>query len=236
MTITETLLSMRDEDYARFQLNLMPTVPPEAVIGVRTPQLRDYAKKIAGTPEANEFLTSLPHTYYDENNLHGILLEYIKDFDEALAAVEAFLPYIDNWATCDIFSPKALLKQPDRLLERIRVWLTSPHAYTVRFGLVRLSGWYLDAPRFSGEILSLAASASHDDYYVGMAQAWLFCTALAKQYRSALPYLTRRRLPVWLHNKVIQKTQESDRISPDTKAYLKRLKRRIDEPIRRKHP
>ena len=236
MTITETLLSMRDGEYARFQQNLMPTVPPERVIGVRTPQLRAYAKEIAGTPEANKFLATLPHTYYDENNLHGALLEYITDFDEALAAVEVFLPYIDNWATCDMFCPKVLLTQPERLLERIHVWLTSPHAYTVRFGLVRLSAWYLDAPRFSASILSTAASVSHEDYYVGMAQAWLFCTALTKQYRSALPYLTDHRLPAWLHNKAIQKAQESDRISPEAKAYLKQLKRRTDAIVRRKHP
>ena len=236
MTITEALLSMRDEGYARFQRNLMPTVPPESVIGVRTPQLRAYAKKIAGTPEASKFLTALPHTYYDENNLHGALLEYITDFDEALAAVEAFLPYINNWATCDMFCPKVLLTQPERLLERIYVWLSSPHAYTVRFGLVRLSAWYLDSPRFLPSILSMAASVSHEDYYVGMAQAWLFCTALAKQYCSALPYLTNHRLPAWLHNKAIQKAQESDRISPETKAYLKQLRRETDAIVRSKHP
>lgn len=223
--IRDALFAMRDENYACFQQKLIPTVPLERMIGVRTPQLRAYAKKIAGSEDAQGFLSVLPHEYYDENNLHAALLEFIRDFDEALAAVEEFLPYIDNWATCDAFCPKVLRRKPDLLLEHIRVWLASSEVYTVRYGLVRLMSWYLNDPLFSTDLLDMAARVTPDDYYVRMAQAWLFSMALVKQYNATLPYLTGNRLPTWIHNKAIQKAVESYRIPPETKAYLKTLKR-----------
>lgn len=224
--IRDALFAMRDEGYACFQAKLMPTVASERIIGVRTPRLRAYAKQIAGSDEANAFLSVLPHAYYEENNLHAALLEHIREFDAALDAVEQFLPYIDNWATCDGFCPKILQSDPDRLWERILVWLVSDRVYTVRYGLVRLTAWYLDVPRFSEQVLDAAASVSHSDYYVRMAQAWLFSVALVKQYEATLPYLTEQRLDAWIHNKAIQKAVESYRIPPDIKTYLKTLKRR----------
>ena len=224
--IRAALFSMRDETYADFQSRLMPTLPRDRVIGVRLPALRAYAKKICGTPTANEFLLSLPHVYYDENNLHGALLDHIREFDTALEEVERFLPYIDNWATCDLFCPKILLTRPDDFLTRILVWLSSDHVYTVRYGLARLLMWYLDAPRFSPRILEAAASVTLSDYYVQMAQAWLFSIALVKQYQHTLPYLTDQRLSPWVHNKAIQKAVESYRVDADTKSYLKTLKRK----------
>ena len=226
-SIQNTLLAASDPTYRAFQLSLLPTVSPERVIGVRIPVIRRYAKQLAGTREAAEFLSALPHTYYDEDNLHAALLEHIKDFDRALDAVDRFLPYLDNWATCDGFCPKCLRKEPQRFLEEIRRWLTSTYPYTVRFALVRLTAWYLDDSVFTPEILSLAASASDfDDYYVRMGVAWFFSIALIKQYESTLPYLVEHRLPVWIHNKTIQKAVESLCPTPTTKAYLKTLKRR----------
>ena len=224
--IRDALFAMRDEGYAKFQSKLMPTVSPARIIGVRTPRLRAYAKKIAGSDESNAFLSFLPHTYYEENNLHAALLEHIREFDVALDAVEKFLPYIDNWATCDGFCPKVLLTDEKRLLERIGEWLASDRVYTVRYALVRLTAWYLDAPRFSADILNNAAAVAHDDYYVRMAQAWLFSVALVKQYDATLPYLTAHRLDAWVHNKAIQKAVESYRVPPEIKSYLKTLKRR----------
>lgn len=224
--IRDALFSMRDEKYAAFQGKLIPDMPPERVIGVRTPALRTYAKTLFGSEDARAFLSSLPHEYYDENNLHGALLDHIRDFDDALAAVETFLPFIDNWATCDMFCPKSLLTHPDRLWERILVWLASEHVYTVRYGLVRLLTWYLDAPRFSSQVLDEAASVQSTDYYVQMAQAWLFSIALVKQYDHALPYLTDQRLSPWVHNKAIQKAVESYRVDTAVKSYLKTLKRK----------
>ena len=225
--IQNTLLAASDPAYRRFQSRLLPTVSPERVIGVRIPTIRRYAKQLAGTRDAEEFLSNLPHAYYDEDNLHAALLEHIKDFDRALDAVKCFLPYLDNWATCDGFCPKCLRKEPRRLLEEIRRWLASTHPYTVRFALVRLTAWYLDDCVFTPEILSLAASvSSFEDYYVRMGVAWFFSIALIKQYESALPYLVEHRLPVWIHNKTIQKAVESLCPTPETKAYLKTLKRR----------
>ena len=223
--IRAELFAMRNEQYAKFQQKLMPTVSPDSVIGVRTPQLRKYAKQIAGSPRAQSFLTALPHAYYDENNLHGALIEYIRDIDTAFAAVENLLPYINNWATCDMFCPKVLLKQPDRLWDAILRWLESDKVYTIRYGLVRLTTWYLDAPRFTPSVLEVAAKVTHEDYYIRMAQAWLFSIALVKQYDTTLPYLIQERLPAWIHNKAIQKAVESYRIPPEAKTYLKMLKR-----------
>lgn len=224
--IRAALFSMRDDDYAEFQSRLMPTVARECVIGVRIPALRSYAKKLVGSTEARDFLAALPHVYYDENNLHGALLDHIRDFDTALGEVERFLPYVDNWATCDLFCPKILLSHPDRLLERILCWLSSVRPYTVRYGLARLTAWYLDVPRFSDEILEAAASVTLSDYYVQMAQAWLFSIALVKQYDRTLPYFTADRLSPWVHNKALQKAVESYRVDAETKSYLKTLKRK----------
>lgn len=223
--IQADLFALGDQSYAAFQGKLMPTVPTERLIGVRTPALRAYARRLAGSEAAKAFLLSLPHDYYDENNLHGALLDRIKDFDQALAGVEIFLPYIDNWATCDMFCPKVLRKEPERLWERILVWLASDKVYTIRYGLVRLTSWYLDAPLFSPEVLDDAALVKHDDYYVRMAQAWLFSIALVKQYDAALPYLIQEKLTPWVHNKAIQKAVESYRVPAETKKHLKTLKR-----------
>ena len=225
-SIQASLLALGDGDYAAFQCKLMPTVDPACVIGVRTPLLRRYAKQLAKTAEAELFLQTLPHTYYEENNLHAALLEQKKDFDTAITEVERFLPYVDNWATCDSFCPGVLKKEPQRLWEAILRWLSSDKVYTVRYGLVRLLNWYLDAPNFSPAVLEVAANVTHDDYYVRMAVAWLFSMALVKQYDATLPYLTACRLPVWIHNKAIQKAVESYRIDPATKTYLKTLKRK----------
>ena len=207
----------------------MPTVPPQTVLGVRLPALRAYAKRIKDNDAARAFLASLPHDTYDENNLHAALLGGIKGFSEALEAVEAFLPHVNNWATCDMLSPKALLIEPDLLWERILVWLASQEVYTVRYALVRLTAWYLDAPLFSERVLEVASRARHDDYYVRMAQAWLFSVALVKQYDATLPYLTDNVLPTWIHNKAIQKAVESLRLPPETKESLKKLRRRQGE-------
>ena len=223
--IQKDLFSMRDENYREFQLGLMPTVPRETVIGVRTPALRAYAARLFRAPDATaEFLSALPHRYYEENNLHAALIGHMRDFDATLQRVEEFLPYLDNWATCDSFAPKALLQQPEALLSHIQQWLRSSHAYTVRFGLVRLTGWYLDGPLFSSKILELAAAVTHEDYYARMAVAWLFSIALVKQYESALPYLLEHRLSPWIHNKAIQKARESRCLPADSKAYLASLK------------
>ena len=225
-SIREHLLELSDESYKRFQAKLMPTVSLDRIIGVRTPQIRRYAKKIFESAKANAFLSTLPHAYYDENNLHGALLDLIPDFNTAIDAVEAFLPHVDNWATCDMFCPKILRTEPQRLLVSIQKWLLSDHVYTVRYGLVRLTFWYLDSPVFSPEILALAAAVDMEDYYVQMAVAWFFSMALVKQWEAALPYLTDQRLDLWIHNKAIQKAIESEQITPSQKEFLRSLKRK----------
>ena len=189
------------------------------------PALRAYAKRIVNTEDAACFLSALPHRYLEENHLHAALLEYVKDADSACHALETFLPYLDNWATCDSFCPKVLRNSPALLWERILVWLSANEPYTVRFALVRLTAWYLDSPLFSEAVLQAALLPTQQDYYVRMAQAWLFSIALVKQYDTALPYLTDRKLPVWIHNKAIQKAVESYRIPPARKQELKALRR-----------
>lgn len=221
--VHRSLFELQDIKYKAFQCKLMPTVNPDTVIGVRTPELRKLAKKFSNLPEASTFLSILPHAYYEENNLHGFLIETIKDYDTAIAAVEAFLPYIDNWATCDSMSPRVFKNNLPALYQKIVIWLTSDQTYTVRFGIGMLMRFYLD-DHFQPEILELVARIRSEEYYVNMMIAWYFATALVKQYDAALPYIQEHRLEKWTHNKAIQKAVESYRISQETKAYLRTLK------------
>lgn len=217
------LFELQDLKYKEFASKLMPTVNPETVIGVRTPALRKLAREFAQRPEAGEFLKILSHGYYEENNLHGFLIETIKDYAAALAAVDEFLPYIDNWATCDLISPKIFKNHLPELYEKIKVWLLSDQTYTVRFGIGMLMSFYLD-DAFRPEILELVAAIRSEEYYINMMIAWHFATALAKQYEAAVPYIQEQRLEKWTHNKAIQKAVESYRISDEAKAYLRTLK------------
>lgn len=215
---------MQDLEYRRFQSRLMPTVEEESVIGVRIPLLRKYAALLAKTEEGTQFMKELPHHYYEENNLHGFLIEKIKDYDECVKELDRFLPYVDNWATCDMMSPKILKKYPEKLLEKIREWIRSKDTYTVRFAIGCLMNDYLEE-EFQENYLKMVANVESEEYYIRMMQAWYFATALAKQYEAALPLLQQNCLNVWVHNKTIQKAVESYRISPEQKNYLRTLKR-----------
>ena len=224
-TITDGLFALKDENYRRFHAKLIPDIPIDNIIGVRTPVLRKYAKEVAKLPEANIFLESLPHSYYEENNLHGALLSllYPKDIIAFMEQLERFLPYVDNWATCDMLSPKIFTKHVSYVYERVQKWLQSDAVYTIRFGIVTLLGFYLD-DAFEPEMLQLVANVRSEEYYVNMAVAWYFSMALVKQYDATLPYIQNRVLEPWTHNKSIQKAIESRRIPQETKAYLRGLK------------
>ena len=221
--IRAELFRLQDEQYRAFQSALMPTVPKEKVIGVRVPALRKLAKRLAGTPRAEAFLQELPHFYYEENNLHAFLVEAIRDYSEALRATEKFLPYINNWATCDCFCPKVFAKHKKELLVPIRRWLDSGDASTVRYGMEMLMRYYLD-DAFRPEYLKWVADVRSTEYYINMMRAWYFATALAKQPDAALPWLTEKRLDLWTHNKAIQKAVESRRIPPGMKQLLRGLR------------
>lgn len=223
MSIRETLFSLRDEKFAAFQARLIPNVAPERIIGVRTPALRKLAKTLRGSGEAEEFLKALPHEFFEENNLHAFLLCEMKDFDACVQAVEDFLPYADNWATCDQMSPGVFRKNKQALLPYIRCWIASERCYTRRFGTGMLMSHFLDED-FREEYLRLVSDKRSEEYYVNMMIAWYFATALAKQYEAALPYLENRRLDPWVHNKTIQKAVESFRVSDEHKACLRALK------------
>lgn len=221
--IQEKLFALQDLNYRQFQAKLMPTVDPDRIIGVRMPALRKLAKDLKGTAEAETFLAALPHRYYDENNLHGLLLCARSGYEETVAGLEDFLPHVDNWAICDLLSPRAFRSHPPQLPGQIRRWLDSGDTYTVRFGLDMLMSFYLDEC-FRPEYLDWAAEVKSEEYYVRMMVAWYFATALAKQYDAALPYLTSRRLEQWTHNKTIQKAVESYRITPEQKDALRALR------------
>ena len=227
--IRAQLFALQDETYRTFHSALMPTVPPETVIGVRVPALRSLAKQLAGTAQAEVFLQALPHGYYEENNLHAFLIELIRDYDRALAETEAFLPYINNWATCDCFCPKVFAKHKKELLVPIRRWLDSGEVYTVRYGMEMLMRYYLD-DAFRPEYLEWVADVRSTEYYINMMRAWYFATALAKQPDAALPWLTEKRLDLWTHNKAIQKAVESRRIPPGMKQLLRGL-RNMERPV-----
>lgn len=224
MNIKEELFSLQDISYADFQAKLTPNIPRELFIGVRVPQARKLAKMLAKKPESSQFLSDLPHKYYDENILHGLLLSEIRDYDACIAAVDQFLPYIDNWAVCDILSPKIFKKHKTPLLEKIKEWSASDQPYTCRFGIKVLMSYFLDDD-FNPSYLEIPASIHSEEYYVQMVIAWFFATALAKQWDATIKYIEESRLDKWVHNKAIQKARESKRITPKQKDYLKSLKR-----------
>ena len=221
--VQKKLFEMQDLKYRDFQARLMPNIDPDTIIGVRTPLLRSFAKAFSESEDAAVFLQILPHGYYEENNLHSFLIERIRDFDKAVAAVDAFLPYVDNWATCDSMSPKVFGKNLDALYGKCEGWIASGKTYTVRFGVEMLMRWFLDAD-FKNEAFGLVSGVRSEEYYVRMMVAWYFATALAKRYDAALPILTEHRLDRWTHNKAIQKAIESYRITDAQKAYLRTLK------------
>ena len=223
-TITKELFSLRDESYFQFHKKLIPEIPEEHIIGVRTPALRTYAKEVAKRPEVYAFLQELPHTYYEENNLHGALLGLLyKDVESYLIELEKFLPYVDNWATCDMMGPKVFKKNLPLVYEHVKKWVASRDTYTVRFGVVTLLGYFLE-DAFLPEMLDLVAGIESEEYYIKMAVAWYFSMALVKQYDATIPYLQKQVMPTWTHNKAIQKAIESYQIDKATKEYLRSLK------------
>ena len=211
---------MGEKEYKEFSSKLMPTVEKDSVIGIRVPYLRKYAKALENY---EDFLNELPHKYFEENNLHAFLIEKENDFDKCIERINAFLPYIDNWATCDSMKPKVLKKEPEKLLKHIKKWLNSKDVYAVRYSINLLMSFYLD-DNFDEEYLRLVAGVESHEYYINMMRAWYFATALAKQYDYVLPYLEKRVLDVWTHNKTIQKAVESYRITKEQKDYLKKLR------------
>lgn len=225
MNIQKRLFEMQDIGYKEFQSKLVPTMDKEQIIGVRTPQLRAFAKELGKMQEAELFLHQLPHQYYEENNLHGMLIMSVKNYEECVEKVKEFLPYVDNWATCDLLRPTVFKRHLPELIGEVKNWLQSDKTYTVRFGIGMLLSYYLD-DAFAPEYLDWAAQIRSEEYYVNMMTAWYFATALAKQYEKTLPYLKEQRLDVWTHNKTIQKAIESYRITPEQKEYLRGLKRK----------
>ena len=223
INISAQLFALQDKGYADFQCKLLPTIVRETVIGVRTPDLRKMAKLICKTPAAQEFLHSLPHRYFDENQLHAFILSEEKDFNTCIAELEQFLPYVDNWATCDQLSPRCFKKRTTELLPFIRKWMRNTHTYTKRFGIGSLMRYFLDEA-FRPEYLEWVASIKSDEYYIRMMQAWFFATALAKQWDAALPYIQQHQLDSVTHRMTIQKAVESFRITDEQKALLKTLR------------
>ena len=222
--LQQNLFGMRDAAYAAFIAKLTPGFPPSHFIGVRVPLLRTIARSFAKKEAASQrFLSHLPHSYYEEDMLHGMLISLVKDYDRCLDLIDRFLPYVDNWAVCDTLSPKVFAKHKAQLLENILRWSSSSHTYTCRFGLRMLMTHFLD-DSFSADFLEIPAAIRSEEYYVKMMVAWFFATALAKQWEATLPYLENRQLDPWTHRKTIQKAIESYRIPPERKDYLRTLR------------
>lgn len=221
--ITEKLFELQDIEFKSFESKLIPNIDEKSIIGVRTPILKKYAKQIKNTDIAMDFINTLPHEYFEENQLHAFIINEIKDFNECIFQIEKFLPYIDNWATCDQLNPKILKENPDKLVIKIKLWIQSSHTYTIRYAIKKLMDFYLDE-NFRLEYLEIVAKIRSQEYYVNMMIAWFFAESLVRQWESTIVYLTERRLPDWVHRKTIQKACESFRISDDKKMYLKTLK------------
>ncbi len=223
--LQEKLFELSEAEYAAFISKLNPTVNPESIIGVRVPMLRKLAKEFAKSTECRDFLDTLPHDYYEENLLHSFIIAGKKDYNTGLTRVEAFLPYVDNWAVCDTLMPRVFSKHKTELFNEIKNWISSDSTYICRFGINMLMTHYLD-DAFDASYLELPASVNSEEYYVKMMIAWFYATALAKQWDDAVIYLQQNRLSDWVHAKTIQKACESNRITPSQKAYLKTLKRK----------
>lgn len=221
--IRQALFGMQDTKYRDFQVKLIPGSDPETMIGVRTPDLRSYAKELLKRGDVSEFLSDLPHRYFDENQLHAFILSDMKDYETCVREVERFLPYVDNWATCDQMSPKVFKKHKTELLEHVKLWLDSDKTYTVRFGVGMLMEHFLDGD-FEISYPEMVCQIKSQEYYVNMMRAWYFATALTKQYESAIVFIENKKLDVWTHNKAIQKALESYRVTPEHKEYLRGLK------------
>ena len=223
MTLLDRLTEAKDDMYREFQAKLIPNIPKETILGVRTPELRKIAKEVFESEERDAFLSDLPHKYYEENLIHFFILAMIKDFDACVRTVETFLPYVDCWPVSDQATPKSFRKNHQKLLPYIKKWIASEHVYTARFGLRMLMNEFLDAD-FKAEYLEFAASKTGEDYYLKMMIAWYFATALAKRYDETVPYFENRRLDEWVHKKAIQKAAESFRVTEEHKKYLKSLR------------
>ena len=220
--IKNDLLLMQDKTYKDFHSKLMPTINPNSIIGIRVPVLREYAKKLFkenNIESLNPFLKNLPHEFYEENNIHAFIIEKINNFDECIFYLENFLPYIDNWATCDMLNPKIFKTNYEKLLEKIYQWINSDSVYTVRFAIGMLMRYFLDE-KFETKYLDLVTSINSEEYYINMMRAWFFATALAKQYEQTFPYIKNYSLDKWTHNKTIQKAVESNLINKEIKQFL----------------
>ena len=220
--IRAKLYDLQDIKYKDFHCKLIPTVDPDRVIGVRAPALKALAKELAKT-DVSDFLRDLPHKYYDENNLHGLLVMNIPDYEDSLAEINRFLPFVDNWATCDLLRPVSFKKHRGKLIEEIKIWIKSEHTYTKRFGMEMLMLHFLDED-FKPDYLEWLAEIRSHEYYVNMMLAWFYATALAKRYEATIPYIENHRLDKWVHNKTIRKAIESFRVTDEQKAYLRTLK------------
>ena len=219
--IISNLFNMRDEQFAKFNAKLLPGVASDRVIGIRTPELKKFARQIQ---KPDLFLNTLPHKYFEENQIHAFILSDIRDFDLCISGIEKFLPYVDNWATCDQLIPKVFAKNLDKILPYIKRWIKSKHTYTVRFAIGLLMRFYL-GDKFAPEYADMVANIKSDEYYVNMMRAWYFATALAKNWDDIIRLLENNKIDLWTHNKTIQKSVESYRISPKQKEYLIKLKR-----------
>lgn len=221
--IRSELFANQDTKYREMQIKIIPSIAADSIIGVRTPILRSMAKTLSKNENISEFLDELPHRYFEENQLHAFIISGIKDYDDCMDKLQIFLPYVDNWATCDQMSPKVFKKHKAGLLEHIREWISSDKPYTIRFGTGMLMEHFLDED-FDPVYPEMVSVLRSDEYYVNMMSAWYFATALAKQYDAVLPFIEGQKLDKWTHNKAIQKSVESYRITPEQKEYLKTLK------------
>lgn len=217
------LFDMQDVTYRDFHSRLIPNISKDRVIGIRTPVLRKFAKEYAKTDDAQKFIRELPHYYYEENNLHMMIITGIKDYDTCVMEIDRFLPYIDNWATCDLPAPKCFYKNKEKLLDKVKLWIKSDDTYTIRYGIETLMSIYLD-DAFESSYPRLVSEVVSDEYYVNMMIAWYFATALAKQWETVIPYIEEKRLSEWVHKKTIQKAVESYRITDEQKKYLRTLR------------
>ncbi|MCR4557060.1 MAG: DNA alkylation repair protein [Saccharofermentans sp.] len=223
--IHSELIKLQDKGYRDMQVTIIPTVDPDSIIGVRTPALRSLAKELSKREDVSSFLADLPHRYFEENQLHAFILSGMKDAEKCIKHVDEFLPYVDNWATCDQMSPKVFKKNKELLLEYVDKWIVSDLTYVKRFAVGMLMEHFLDED-FKTSYLTKVSKIRSEEYYVNMMIAWYFATALAKQYDAALPFIEKQKLSIWTHNKTIQKAVESYRITPEQKEYLKSLKRK----------
>ncbi|MFJ5764572.1 DNA alkylation repair protein [Lysinibacillus sp. NPDC093210] len=224
-TIRKQIFELIDPEYQKFSAALIPNI--NNILGVRLPELRKLAKKIA-KEDWRTYLETSEDEYFEEAMLQGMVIGYAKtDIEEHLSYVASFVPKIDNWSVCDSFCTglKFAKANKERVWAFLQPYLSSKKEYDIRFGVVMLLDFYIEM-EYIDRVLNLLNSVKHEDYYVKMAVAWAVSICYVKIPDTTIEYMRNNTLDNFTYNKALQKITESNRVDKKTKILIRSMKRR----------